>query len=618
MDEPDDYYGAPGTKTEIDIEDLNRQGHDMMSRSYVTPTADDVKRLKPLIEEILLFEKALNEKELRLLMRKHKFGGKRSFLFQVYLELVRDKQVSDTNEHLLRKTLQIKSVKSDSGIANITIFTSPYPSYVNEIGEKVTQRFSCSFACHFCPNAPDMPRSYLLNEPAVLRAAKNRFDCVSQMHDRMNTLYITGNDIYKLEVNVLGGTFSSYPRLYVEEFVRDIYYAANSFWGANAELRDPKEKRSLQEEKEFNETAKSRVVLIAVETRPDCITPDELRFYRRLSITRIQMGVQHTDDDILNKINRKCPTSKTIKAIELLKRHGFKIDAHFMPNLPFSSPSKDRKMLIEELCGLNGIVKHSYKKSWLDWWYGREGEHWQYYELTRPDLSCDQLKIYPCAVTIHTEIEKWYKEGTYVPYNQSHLTSILLDFKSLVFPWIRLNRIMRDFYEVNIFSKSGKDLNMRTQLKDMLTKEGKHCNCIRCRQVKTKEWDGTHVIVIRKYNASNGEEYFISAESSDYHTLYGFVRLRLDDAKDKVFPELDGCALLREAHVYSAVADFSVVGNVQHRGIGKKLMRKAEEIAYQKKYKKMAVIAAVGSRGFYTKIGYKLDPGPGEYMIKCL
>lgn len=611
MEQPDDYYGAPGTKTEIDIEDLNRQGHDMMSREYAKPSPEDVIRLKPLVEEVLLSERPLNEKELRSLMRKHRFGGKRSFLFQVYLELVKNKQVSDVNECVLRKTLQIKSVKSDSGIANITIFTSPYPSYKNEEGKEITQRFSCSFDCSYCPNAPDMPRSYLLNEPAVLRAAKNKFDCVSQMHDRMNTLYTIGNDIYKLEVNVLGGTFSSYPRLYAEEFVRDIYYAANSFWGA-------KEKKSLKEEKEFNETAKSRVVLIAIETRPDCITPDELRFYRRLSVTRIQMGVQHTDDEILNKINRRCPTHKTTGAIELLKRHGFKIDAHFMPNLPFSSPSKDRKMLIDELCGLGGTVKHSHKRSWIDWLLNKTGERWEHYELAHPELSCDQLKIYPCAVTVHTEIERWYKDGTYVPYNQSFLTDVLLDFKSMVFPWIRLNRIMRDFYEVNIFSKSGKDLNMRTQLKDMLTKEGKHCGCIRCRQAKAGAWDGKHVIVVRRYNASNGDEYFVSAESADQHTLYGFVRLRLDDARDKVFDELNGCALVREAHVYSTVADFGVAGNVQHRGIGKKLMRRAEEIASQNSYKKIAVIAAVGSRGFYTKIGYQLDPGPGEYMIKRL
>lgn len=602
MEQSDDYYGAPGTKTVIDIEDLNRQGHEMMSREYAKPSTKDITKLKPLIQE-LLCDQILNENELCSLIRKYKFGGKRSFLFQVYLELLRDNQVSSIYEYYLRKTLQIKSVKSDSGITNITIFTSPYPSYVNQ-GKKITQNFSCSFSCHFCPNAPDMPRSYLLNEPAVLRAAKNEFDCVSQMHDRMDTLYKIGNDIFKLEVNILGGTFSSYPRLYLEEFIRDIYYAANSFW-------EPKEKQSLQDEKIFNETAKSRIVLIAVETRPDCITRDELIFYRYLSITRIQMGIQHTDDEILNKLNRKCPMSKVVQAIELLKRHGFKIDAHFMPNLPFSNPSKDRKMLIDELCGLKGIVKHEYKRTW----FGNNGEHWEYYTLSNPELSCDQLKIYETAVVVHTEIEKWYKEKTYVPYNKSHLVDILLDFKTLVFPWIRLNRIMRDFYQVNIFSKSGSDLNLRNTLKNMLAKEGKRCNCIRCRQVKSNKWDGNYSIIVRKYNASNGDEYFISAEQNE---LYGFVRLRLDDAKDKIFKELDGCALLREAHVYSTVTNFDAIGNVQHRGIGKRLMKKAEDIAYQNGYKKMAVIAAVGSRGFYTKIGYHLNPGPGEYMIKYL
>jgi ELP3 family radical SAM enzyme/protein acetyltransferase len=289
-----------------------------------------------------------------------------------------------------------------------------------------------------------------------------------------------------------------------------------------------------------------------------------------------------------------------------------------MPNLPFSDPSKDRKMLIDELCGIKNIVKHSYKRTWWEWLSSNKEEHWEHYELTHPEFSCDQIKVYETAVTIHTEIMKWYKEGTYIPYNQSHLIDILIDFKSLVFPWIRLNRIMRDFYQVNIFSKSGSDLNIRNKLHDMLEKEGKRCACIRCRETKSKPWDGTYIVVIRKYNASNGDEYFISAESSDKTTLYGFVRLRLDDARGKIFDELEGCALLREAHVYSTVADFNVTGNVQHRGIGTKLMKKAEEIAAQNGYKKMAVIAAVGSRGFYTKIGYQLDPGPGEYMIKEL
>ena len=293
-----------------------------------------------------------------------------------------------------------------------------------------------------------------------------------------------------------------------------------------------------------------------------------------------------------------------------------------MPNLPFSDPEKDRKMLIDEFCGLKRPIKREIKNTPTLWQrlmgIKPELEYWETYDLTNPGIICDNYKLYPCAVLIHSEIETWYKNGTYVPYDEKYLKDILLDFKTLVFPWVRINRIMRDFYEVNIFSISGTNLKMRTELVDILKKEGKTCMCCRCREVKSKLWDGTYILVIRKHFAGNGDEYFISAESSDYTTLYGFVRLRLDDAKNKIFPELDGCALIREAHVYSTVSDFHKEGNVQHRGLGKRLMKKAEEIARDHKYTKTAVIAAVGSRGFYEKIGYVLDPGIGEYMIKNL
>ena len=178
--------------------------------------------------------------------------------------------------------------------------------------------------------------------------------------------------------------------------------------------------------------------------------------------------------------------------------------------------------------------------------------------------------------------------------------------------------ITKHFYDDNIYSKSGSNMNMRNQLSDILKAEGRSCMCIREREAKTKEWNGEYIIVIRQYNASNGIEYFISAESKDCKTLYGFVRLRLDDARNKIFEELNGAALIREIHVLSMVAEFGKIGQIQHKGMGKLLMKRAEEIAKENSYKKIAVISAVGSRGFYYKIGYKLDPGPGEYMLKNL
>ena len=617
-----DYYGAPGTKLDIDIEELDRKGQEFMKREFVKPNENDIIKYKAFIEEILNHTTSFTSLELNRLKRKYKYGGKNSFLFQVYLELLKLNSVSNENEERLRKSLQIKAVKSHSGITNITVFTSPYPSYTDENGNIITQSFSCAYDCDFCPDTRNtknpMPRSYVLLEPAVLRAAKNNFDCVDQMWDRMNTIYMIGNFVEKLEVLVLGGTFSSYPRPYCIEFVRDIYYAANNFWTKDKTIP----KLTLNEEKTINETAKCRVVLIGVELRPDSITADELKYLRYLSITRLQIGIQHTDNIILNINNRKCTTEKAIESIEMLKRHGFKIDIHLMPNLPGSTPDKDRKMLIDQFCGMKAPIKREYKntRTWSEWLksYRPKYEQWEYYNLSNPELSYDAVKAYPCAVLDHTKILESYKDGSYIPYDEKYLKDMLVEFQSLTFPWTRINRIMRDFYDDNIYSKSGSNMNMRNQLSDILKAEGRSCMCIREREAKTKEWNGEYIIVIRQYNASNGIEYFISAESKDCKTLYGFVRLRLDDARNKIFEELNGAALIREIHVLSMVAEFGKIGQIQHKGMGKLLMKRAEEIAKENSYKKIAVISAVGSRGFYYKIGYKLDPGPGEYMLKNL
>ncbi len=536
-----DTWGAPGTKTVIDIEDLNKKGYEMMKREFAKPTENDLIKFKPLVECVLNSSSILSNSELNIMKRKFKFNNKNSFLFHIYLELLAKDEISNKNEDILRKTLQIKSVKSNSGITSITVFTAANPEYINENGEKIKQEFSCNHNCSFCPSAPDMPKSYLLLEPAVLRAAKYNFDCVDQIHDRLNSLYMIGHDCLKLEINILGGTFSSYPKPYREEFMRDVYYAANTFFDKKREIR-----LSLAEEKKINETARTRIVLVAVELRPDSITlnprsglitPHELRY---LSVTRIQMGVQHIDDEILKKNNRRCPTAKTIATIELLKRLGYKIDGHFMMNLPGSTPEKDRKMLLEDLIGLKSHIKREIKGQPTLWQrlmgIKPELEYWEYYDLKNEDIQVDQLKIYPCAVVIYTEIEKWYKEGSYVPYEEKYLVDMLLDFKSMIFPWIRINRIMRDFYEDNIYSKSGSNLNIRCELVDILKKNGLRCNCLRCNTQSTDPWDGTYILVIRKYHASNGDEYFISAENDTNTRLYGFVRLRLDDAKDKVFP----------------------------------------------------------------------------------
>jgi histone acetyltransferase (RNA polymerase elongator complex component) len=592
----------------IDIEDLNRHFDACISREFEKPSLEECILLAPLVQEILDQNAPIAERELRSLFRKYKFSKKRSYLFQVYLSLLNQNIVSNANENILRKTLQIKAVKSWSGITSITVFTSPYPEYVDDQGNIVKQSFSCEHCCSYCPNEPGQPRSYLKGEPGVLRANKNNFDCVRQMHDRMQALYLIGSSPMKCEIIVSGGTWTSYPIQYRREFCRDIYYAANTFWDP-PEQRRPR--RDLQEEILINRTATSRIVGLTIETRPDTINPAELIRLREFGVTRVQLGVQHTDNVILDLIKRRCPIEKAVEAIELLKRNCFKVDLHWMPNLPGATPEKDRHMLIDQLLGTASPVKREI----ID-----KHEEREYWTLATPELQADQWKIYPTAVTPWTEIEEWYRDGKYVQYSEDELFRILVDTMGLMFPWIRCNRIIRDIPHSYLYNENtGSDnTNMRQEIDATLKSDGVFSMDIRNREVKNNDWDGEFAIVIRKYNANNGDEYFISAESRDNKRLYGFVRLRLDDGwRHKVFPELVGAALIREVKVYG---DSSKVGDqgkhVQHKGLGRTLVTKAEAIARENQYTKIAVIASEGTRKYYEeKLGY-LDEG--HFMTKLI
>eukprot|EP00960_Hanusia_phi_P064309 765761-Hanusia_phi.AAC.5 len=191
--------------------------------------------------------------------------------------------------------------------------------------------------CHYCPNEVDengtqlLPRSYLSTEPGCKRGMANNWDCVEQFRDRVSCLRNIGHKVDKIEVLVLGGTWSYYPEDYQESFIRDIYYAANTLDLALQEVRLP---LGLKEEQKINEGARYKIIGITLETRPDFITRAEIRRFRKYGCTRVQVGLQHTDDSILEIINRKCTHAQGIKAIKLLKENCFKVDIHLMPDLP--------------------------------------------------------------------------------------------------------------------------------------------------------------------------------------------------------------------------------------------------------------------------------------------
>lgn len=488
-----------------------------------------------------------------------------------------------------KKLITKKKSKSNSGVIVITILTSGNPEYIDNDGVKIKDKFSCRHNCAYCPNEKahegnnwvDQPRSYLYTEPAVLRANENNFDPILQFNSRIASLINMGHIVDKLEIIILGGTWSNYNIKYRDYFITATYYAANTFY------TDKREMLSLEEEITLNETAKIHIIGLTLETRPDEITLNEIKDFRRYNCTRIQLGVQHTDNEVLKKIKRGHTIEKVYDAIKILKNNGYKVDIHLMPNLPGSSYEMDKKMMDDSL-----------------------------YD---DRLQVDQYKIYPTAIVPWTQIKDWYDKGEYIPYNDMLLFELIKEFKKKVQKWKRLNRIIRDIPSTYITGGYKHEyVNMRQLLQNDMKKNNWCCNCIRCREIKDIKVSSDDIkLDIVSYYASEGMEYFISYETDKY--LIGFIRLRLANKVDKKeqLDILHDAALIRELHVYSNLSD---VGNnidesYQHKGYGKKLVTEAEKIAINNGYHKIAIISGTGVRNYYRNIGYVLSD---TYMVKSL
>ncbi len=489
-------------------------------------------------------------------------------LISAYRQLVKNKKIKANKnfEQLLKK----RAVRTLSGVSVITVLTKP---------------FVCPGRCVYCPTEPDMPKSYLSNEPAAARAKMNLFDAKRQVIMRIQALENNGHAVDKLELMVLGGTWSVYPSRYQDDFIRDCFYAANTFGKPNK--RKP---HSLLREQKINETAKYKIIGLTLETRPDFVSPTEIKKMRRLGCTRVQLGIQHTDDKILKLIKRGHSLEQSIVATRLLKEAGLKVDHHYMPDLPGSTPTKDLEMFK--------------------------------YVFSSPDLQPDQIKIYPCIVSEYAELYKWYKKGKYKPYTIKQLSNLLLKIKKLVPPYVRINRLIRDIPKESIVA-GNKITNLRQYLQAELKKQGKSCQCLRCREVRGDSQDINKMeLVTREYPASLGREIFLSLENPDKSKVYAFLRLRFNNPQSKnILPELNKAALIRELHVYGQMipvydqAQDDEVSQIQHLGLGKKLMLEAEKISQQNNFKKIAVISGIGVRNYYRKLGYRLQ---GTYMVKNL
>jgi elongator complex protein 3 len=512
-------------------------------------------------------------------------------------------------DEYIEKLLITKKMRSLSGVAVVTVLTKPYP---------------CPGKCIYCPSEENVPKSYLSDEPAVMRAILADYGARKQVETRLTSLARQGHPVDKIELIIIGGTFSYLPRDYQETFVKECFDALN---GIVSNL--------LDSAKKMNESAQSRCVGLTLETRPDYITEDEVVWFRYLGATRVELGVQTVFDDVLNLNNRGEKAADTVKATKLLKNAGFKICYHLMPNLYGSTLERDQKMF--------RIVFED--------------------DRFRPDY----IKIYPCMIIAGTPLHDLWKQGKYTSYSDEELKSLIKYIKTIVPYWVRIMRTIRDIPAPNIVSGSTLS-NMRQIVHAEMKVEGLSCRCIRCREVGAgssivipakagiqkniaKSLDSRlrgndeGVLFIEKYSASDGMEYFLSYESEIREVLYSLLRLRLPSnviARDeaissgasegdcRVVPprndegkKLDAgslmleanTAIIREVHTYGQQVEVGESGDTQHRGYGRKLIVEAEKIAKKAGFDKLSVISGVGVRDYYRKFGYKLE---NEYMVKRL
>jgi ELP3 family radical SAM enzyme/protein acetyltransferase len=552
-------------------------------------------KMEKMITELLTRIEKVNEaprsqiqKWIDVAMRKQKCCLPKNQLLEFYLKQVKLENVP--YHRGLHLALIRKLAKSYSGVSVISVLTSAKPEYTDSKGERRVQDFSCPHKCIYCPTEPGQPKSYLSGEPAVNRAIRCDYDTYEQVMDRCRALLKNGHQVDKVEYIVLGGTWSSYPTEYQEEFIRDLYYSANVLYGSGkGGLR---ERLSLEEEIAINETASCRVIGLTLETRPDTINEREILKLRRYGCTRVQLGVQHIHDDVLRSIKRGCSNKHTVRAIKMLKDAGFKVDIHLMPDLPGSTYEKDADMM-------NDVIR-------------------------KQEYQVDHHKWYPTAVVEWSELKEMYERGEYKPWAEGQeghdkLFDMFARMYMIVPPWVRVNRIIRDIPQPDILG-GNKNVTMRQDLDRFLAREGLRPREIRTREIKSADvsWDDVKLLK-RRFLSSWCVEYFISYEDTKNDTLLGFIRLRLPRKKEssKHFIEALRCAaLVRELHVYgvlSMVGDAGHADSVQHRGLGRSLLEEAEKVAFESGFGKVAIIAGVGVREYYKKFGYTLAD---TYMVK--
>ncbi|MFA5184931.1 MAG: tRNA uridine(34) 5-carboxymethylaminomethyl modification radical SAM/GNAT enzyme Elp3 [Patescibacteria group bacterium] len=514
-------------------------------------------------------------------------------LWVAYRELLKKKAVKLNPR--LERVLRVKDVRTDSGVAPITVLTKPW---------------ACPGKCVYCPTEARMPKSYISSEPAAARALSLDFDPYDQVTQRIGALERNGHGAKKIELIIKGGTWSNYPWKYRQWFIKRCFDAANHV--GRDRLGRPRYSTMLATQK-ANEKAGYRIIGLTIETRPDWINAEEIKRLREIGCTRVELGVQTLSDEVLKLTKRGHKVEDVIRATALLKTAGFKVDYHIMPGQPGMTPKRDLK---------------DFQRVFAD-----------------PDFRPDMVKIYPCVVMKGSVLFEWTKCGDFKPLEGKRLRGLLIDMKTLVPRYCRISRMIRDFPAKDI-SSGTKITNLRDEISREMEKRGLACVCLRCREVghvsalKGSDYDIDTCLFEEWYDNAGGREVFLSIEDKERKAVFAFLRLRLPQLSSRLsgahgetsvsgdlstslevtkiledFPVLKDSVIVRELHTYGTALDLKQTRSdaAQHKGYGKMLMLEAEKIAKREGYGKVAVISGIGVREYYKMLGYRLKD---TYMVK--
>lgn len=542
---------------------------------------------------------------------------------------------SELEERFIR-SVRMKPRRTASGVATITVITRPH---------------TCSSNCIYCPCDLRMPKSYLANEPACQRAELTFFDPYVQVAARLQALHQMGHSTDKVELIVLGGTWSDYPEGYQYWFIKELFRALNEWpnspshiqerldWYTSFGLQNSEEALSsfvaeqqaavvedtatynqafhklydtskphqsawsqmestydeLVEQQHVNETAATRVVGLVIETRPDTITPDNLRMFRQLGCTKIQIGIQSTRQEILDANKRQMSAAQIKRAFSLIRLYGFKIHSHLMVNLLGATPEAD---------------KQDFKTF-----------------VTDPGFLPDEIKLYPCALVAGTQLVQKYREGAWQPYAKDELVDVLIQDVLNTPPYVRISRMIRDISATDILV-GNKHTNLRQMVEQELAAEdvARRVQEIRFREINQQQVSAAELTLQDfTYTTAVSDEHFLQWVTAD-NKIAGFCRLSLphwdkltsgacDVSADELLVQ-PGQAMIRELHVYGQALSLGSEGmSAQHQGLGQKLLAKASSIAAEAGYTSLNVISSIGTRAYYRAQGFT---DAGLYQQKAL